>query len=162
MMNPTTRVDSRPSRDRRDADSVESPERHCFFATFGGTLANSPLTRTRTVKAVRQSLLRFSFSMGLGAAGEDDPERALREVRGRFIAAFPGRCDSVAALLADAAADQARAVGARQIAHRLTGLAGAVGFPTVSARAAELEALLTSPSIDAALARDLLGGIREA
>src|SRR5262249_29397671 len=105
---------------------------------------------------------KIFVSMGLGAAGEDDPERALREVRGRFIAAFPGRCDSVAALLADAAADQARAEGARQIAHRLTGLAGAGGFPTVSARAQELEALLTSSSIHAALARDLLGGIREA
>src|SRR5262245_6149755 len=105
---------------------------------------------------------KIFVSMGLGAAGEDDPERALRDVRGRFIAAFPGRCDSMAALLADAAADRARAAGARQIAHRLTGLAGTVGFPTVSARAAELEALLSSLSIDAALASDLLDSIRDA
>jgi len=97
------------------------------------------------------------------ADGRDDPESALRDVRARFIAAFPGRCDSIQALItADDATDVARIGGARQIVHRLTGIAGTVGFPTVSARAAELESLLTPPDVDIARATDLLAALREA
>ena len=94
-------------------------------------------------------------------ADPDDPEEALREVRSRFIASFPGQCDSIAALLGDDA-DAARLEGAHFIVHRLAGLAGLIGFPSVSERATELESLLTTGGPpDLALARDLLGGIRE-
>ena len=94
----------------------------------------------------------------------DDPEHALREVRGRFVAAFTGQCESIGTLLAGPSPgdDPARSAGLNQLVHRLTGLAGTVGFPTVSARAGELEALLLSGIPDLALARELLNGIREA
>ena len=95
-----------------------------------------------------------------GTTGPDDPERALRDVRERFIAAFPGQCDSIASLLASG--DRAQIDGARRIVHRLTGLAGTVGFPTISIRAAELEGLLVSDAVDPARAGPLLSGIREA
>jgi len=94
-------------------------------------------------------------------AGQDDPEEALREVRGRFVAAFPDQCDLVAAVLTDAA-DRAPLEGALKIVHRMAGLAGTIGFPTVSLRAAELESRLSATPFDAAIARDLLAGLREA
>jgi len=100
--------------------------------------------------------------MPLEPADAEDPEHALREVRSRFIAAFSGRCDSVATLLAGAAGDPARTEEAKRIVHRLTGLAGTVGFPTVSLRASELETVLSVAGFDAALVRDLLSGMREA
>src|SRR5262245_21941812 len=93
----------------------------------------------------------------------DDPVQALREVRGRFVAAFPRQCDSIAALLAgDLAAERSHVDAARRLVHRLTGLAGTVGFPSVSLRAAELESLLMKDDVSGSLARDLLTGIREA
>ncbi len=52
-----------------------------------------------------------------------------------------------------------------QVTHRLSGLAGTIGFPTISARAADLEALVDGASIDAfdaLLARDVVQAIQEA
>src|SRR5262249_17419841 len=59
-------------------------------------------------------------------------------------------------------ADRARAAGGRQIAHPPTGVAGTGGFSPPSARAAGPEALLGSPSIEAALAGGLLDRFPEA
>lgn len=53
----------------------------------------------------------------------------------------------------------------QQIVHRMSGLAGTVGFPTVSRRAAELESILTESapaSWPVDLVLDMAAGIREA
>lgn len=74
----------------------------------------------------------------------DDPEAAIRDARQRFLASFPKRSDSIGLLLSTVATVGARGpVGPlRHAVHRLCGLAGTLGFPTVSARARELELLL--------------------
>jgi DNA-binding response OmpR family regulator len=91
----------------------------------------------------------------------------LDETRQRFIATFPARFDSIRILL-----DQVAALGRTgpvaaltQVTHRLSGLAGTIGFPTISARAAELEVLLDEASggaLDAGVARRLVDALREA
>jgi CheY-like chemotaxis protein len=74
----------------------------------------------------------------------DDPESAMRDARQRFIAAFPKRADSVGLLLNMVATlgPKGPVRPLREIVHRTAGLAGTLGFPTVSVRARELEELL--------------------
>ncbi len=71
----------------------------------------------------------------------ETPEAALRDARERFVAAFPKRSDSIGLLLGMVAALGPRGplAALRQIVHRTGGLAGTLGFPTVSVRAQELE-----------------------
>lgn len=99
-----------------------------------------------------------------GSQGEDDPEQALREVRHRFVAGFPAQTASMGVLIAQAAGPDGdiRKTGLLQLVHRMTGLAGTVGFPTVSRRAGELESILLRPALDVDFARLLLSGIQEA
>lgn len=80
----------------------------------------------------------------LRADEDEDPEVAMRDARQRFIAAFPKRSDSIGLLLGMVSTLGARGPVAplQQIVHRMAGLAGTLGFPTVSARAAELETML--------------------
>ena len=70
----------------------------------------------------------------------DDPADVLRRTRDRFVTALRERCRSLTILL-----DALARVGpsgpldaSRRIAHQTRGLAGTLGFPAVSARAAEL------------------------
>jgi HPt (histidine-containing phosphotransfer) domain-containing protein len=52
-----------------------------------------------------------------------------------------------------------------QLTHRLSGLAGTIGFPTVSKRASDLESLVNeagTPAFAAASARGAVDAIREA
>jgi CheY-like chemotaxis protein len=74
----------------------------------------------------------------------ENPEAAMRDARQRFIAAFPKRSDSIGLMLSTVATIGERGpVGPlRLIVHRISGLAGMLGFPTVSVRAQELELLL--------------------
>ena len=74
----------------------------------------------------------------------DDPDAAIRDARQRFLASFPKRSDSIGLLLNTVATLGARGPVAplRHTVHRLTGLAGMLGFPTVSDRARDLEELL--------------------
>jgi DNA-binding response OmpR family regulator len=74
----------------------------------------------------------------------EDPEAAMRDARQRFIAAFPKRADSIGLLL-----NMVVTIGPtgpvqplREVVHRTAGLAGTLGFPTVSERAREIEAVL--------------------
>lgn len=78
------------------------------------------------------------------AVDPDDPEAAMRDARQRFLAAFPKRSDSIGLMLSTVATVGPRGPVAplRQVLHRMSGLAGMLGFPTVSARARELELLL--------------------
>jgi CheY-like chemotaxis protein len=74
----------------------------------------------------------------------DDPEAAIRDARQRFLASVPKRSDSIGLLLSTVATVGARGpvIPLRHAIHRLCGLAGTLGFPTVSARARDLEVLL--------------------
>jgi two-component system cell cycle response regulator len=75
----------------------------------------------------------------------EDPVTALREVRARFIQDFPEQVVS-AGVLAAAAADPRTSKPLFHTIHQIAGLAGTVGFPTVSKRAMELEQLLATRS----------------
>lgn len=83
---------------------------------------------------------------GGGPAGlaPDDPEAALLDARQRFLASFPKRSDSIGLLLGTVATIGARGpvLPLRHAVHRMCGLAGMLGFPTVSARARDLEDLI--------------------
>ena len=60
---------------------------------------------------------------------------------------------------------QRPAAALTQVTHRLSGLAGTIGFPTISARAADLAALVRDAGLgafDAVLARDAVDAIRRA
>jgi CheY-like chemotaxis protein len=74
----------------------------------------------------------------------DNPESAMRDARQRFLSAFPSRSDSIGLMLSVVATMGSRGpiVQLRQIVHRTSGLAGMLGFPTVSVHARELEELL--------------------
>jgi CheY-like chemotaxis protein len=87
----------------------------------------------------------------------ENPEAAMRDARQRFIAAFPKRSDSIGLMLSTVATIGERGPIAplRQIVHRMSGLGGMLGFPTVSVRARDLELLLDGVSVgtfDASLA----------
>jgi DNA-binding response OmpR family regulator/HPt (histidine-containing phosphotransfer) domain-containing protein len=97
----------------------------------------------------------------------DALQQILTEAHQRFVATFGAQCDSI-----DVLVDKVAALGAigpvaalTQVTHRLRGLAGTIGFPTISARASELEDLvagLGDGTFDTRRARDVVHGMREA
>ena len=94
----------------------------------------------------------------------DELARVLGETRARFVATFVTDYDAIAALLEEAliypASDPPTELTDR--VHRLIGLPGTIGFPTISRRAADLESLLAAGVIDAPLARVALEKVRRA
>ena len=82
------------------------------------------------------------------------------------MAGFASQCNAMQTLLDDVAASGPAASGPALTAatHRLSGLAGTIGFPTTSARASDLERLLDprAPVFDAAKAYAALAAIRTA
>ena len=100
-------------------------------------------------------------------ASPDALQPFLDKTRHRFVATFVAQCDSIRALV-----DKVAALGPRgpiaklkQLTHRLSGLAGTIGFSTISARASELEDLAdgaASGAFDAGRARDVVEALREA
>ena len=94
----------------------------------------------------------------------DELARVLDETRTRFVATFVTDCDAIAALVEDALVDSASDPPPEltERVHRLVGLPGTIGFPTVSRRAADLEGLLVGGVIDAPLARVALEKMRRA
>ena len=87
-------------------------------------------------------------------------ETALNEARGRFIASFPDKYNelrSLAQSLDSGEGAQLLHSGTRT-AHRLVGLAGTVGFPSVSRHALELEELLRQVAGGDESARRALAG----
>ncbi|HXG56240.1 MAG TPA: response regulator [Vicinamibacterales bacterium] len=98
-------------------------------------------------------------------ADVDEALAAMMDARARFIAGFPAQCAAIQHLIATAASTPASPARASllQTAHRMTGLAGTIGFPTVSVRASELEGLARDGAmLDGELAADMLAGLREA
>jgi len=89
-----------------------------------------------------------------------DPEQVLREGRARFVAGLPRQLERIEQLLGETA--PAGREELRRLVHRMAGFGGTVGFPSVSARAAELEGLIDDPGFDVALARHMTGALREA
>ena len=91
----------------------------------------------------------------------------LDKTRQRFVATFVAQCDSIRVLV-----DEVAALGARgpvaaltQVTHRLSGFAGTIGFPTISARASDLEGLVGGADRGAfkdSRARDCVDAIRKA
>ena len=80
---------------------------------------------------------------------DQEADQALRDARSRFVAGFTQRHAAMAVLLAKHERDQdaAALTAMRQAAHKLAGLAGVLGFPTVSEHASALEvALLQEPA----------------
>jgi CheY-like chemotaxis protein len=80
------------------------------------------------------------------------------------VATFVTDCDAIAGLLEEtlvhAGGDSQAELTAR--VHRLIGLPGTIGFPTISRRAVDLESLLGADAIDAPLARVALEKMRRA
>src|SRR5829696_384315 len=90
--------------------------------------------------------------------------RVLDETRARFVATFVTDCDGIAALLEEALAPTASEPPTDLTfrVHRLVGLPGTIGFPTVSRRAVDLESLVGAGASDAPLARAALEKMRRA
>jgi DNA-binding response OmpR family regulator/HPt (histidine-containing phosphotransfer) domain-containing protein len=88
---------------------------------------------------------------------------AMREARSRFIAAFSLQTASIEQLIEAVATGQAVRADLRQLIHRMAGLGGTIGFPTVSDRASALEHCVRADgALDRQAARALLHEIREA
>lgn len=76
----------------------------------------------------------------------EDPETVMREARSRFIEAFPGRVRSITMLfnamgMPEAGSDASQST-ARRMTHQMAGIAGTLGFPSVSEKASDLEQLV--------------------
>ena len=95
-------------------------------------------------------------TIGAAAPATADIGRVLEETRTQFVNAFSGQCDTIAHA-AGAAADSTGSALAINVLHRMAGLAGTIGFPQVSTRAAELEDGLRAATLDADQVR---GGCR--
>jgi DNA-binding response OmpR family regulator len=95
-------------------------------------------------------------------------DAVITEVRTRFIADFPIRCDAADSLIyrtADVAIQRASAQSLRSLAHKLAGLAGIIGFRRVSALATDLEMLagdLEADAVGAPGAHDIVDSMRAA
>ncbi len=91
---------------------------------------------------------------------------ALADTRARFIAAFPATCDEALRLLDGGPGGAApEGVALQSLAHKMAGLSGMAGFPTVSTRALALEDLAGSPKLDRSAkerARLLIDQLRQA
>jgi len=78
----------------------------------------------------------------------NDIGRVLQETRAQFVNAFSSQCDTIGHS-AGAAADSTASALAINVLHRMAGLAGTIGFPQVSIKAAALEDGLRASSLDA-------------
>jgi DNA-binding response OmpR family regulator len=101
------------------------------------------------------------------ASSPDALQQVLDQTRRRFVATFVAQCDSIRILVDKVAAfgPSGPVAALTQVTHRLSGLAGTIGFPTISTRASALEDLVDAAgrgAFDARLARDVVDAIREA
>jgi HPt (histidine-containing phosphotransfer) domain-containing protein len=96
---------------------------------------------------------------------DDDVEAVLRQTRADFVGGFQAACAAMAQLIDDLHhnADAAARGELERVLHRMGGLAGTIGLPTVSLRARELEDVVrdtTSERLDSSYAGRLLDAIR--
>lgn len=97
----------------------------------------------------------------------DNPEAVLRSVRDRFRNTFDQRLASLRslALSVHPGGPPEALVSLHGLVHRMAGLAGVIGLPTVSARARELDEMLgdaASGTIDASAIQNGLEALRDA
>jgi len=98
----------------------------------------------------------------------DALDPVIEEVRMRFIADFPLRCDTAAGLLTqsqDTATGAEAAQSLLSLTHRMAGLAGIIGFRRVSALASDLEGMMARPESrgrEYETARSLVDALRAA
>lgn len=91
---------------------------------------------------------------------DQEADQALRDARSRFVAGFTQRLSAMDTLLDRIERDSPDAlVPLREAAHKLAGLGGVLGFPTVSDQASLVEQLLLAPVVDAAAVRVGLKGM---
>ena len=95
----------------------------------------------------------------------EDVDAALADARRDFIDAFHPRCDRMAALIDDVASSGSAAAASElaRVLHRMGGLGGTVGLPTVTARARDFEDLVRDApdtGFDVDEARRLLDALR--
>lgn len=85
---------------------------------------------------------------------DQEADDALRDARSRFVAGFTQRHRAMGTLLTSFTVDQdpAPLESLREAAHKLAGLAGVLGFPTVSEHAASLEVALLAEPVNAEVA----------
>jgi two-component system, NarL family, invasion response regulator UvrY len=108
-----------------------------------------------------------ALDSGSPASTPDALQQHLDLTRKRFVATFVAQCDSIRVLVDNVAASGAKRplAALTGISHRLSGLAGTIGLPTLSARASDLESLVAGASrgsFDALAARDAIDAIRDA
>ena len=96
---------------------------------------------------------------------EDDVDVVVRETRRNFISGFGAACAAMARLIDELTTDTSGASRGelQHLLHRMGGLAGTIGFPTVSTRAREFEDHLRdtiADQLDPSMAHRLLEMIR--
>jgi DNA-binding response OmpR family regulator len=96
------------------------------------------------------------------AAAPDDVDRVLRETRQQFAGVFAWMCDTIAARGDHIRTNPSSADHPIKLLHRMAGLGGTVGFPRVSAKAAELEEALRASLVGPAELRDGVAALRSA
>ena len=101
----------------------------------------------------------------MSVSPRDALQEVLDETRQRFVGTFAAQCDAIAALVDQVAAGAAAEPAAelRHLTHRLSGLAGTIGFPTISECARQLETLTDEAPLggfDAVLARQAVAAMR--
>jgi DNA-binding response OmpR family regulator len=80
---------------------------------------------------------------------DEEADQALREARSRFVAGFTQRLSAMAELLDQLDRNDTSALAPlREAAHKLAGLGGVLGFPSVSEHASSLEQHLLHESPD--------------
>jgi len=94
-----------------------------------------------------------------------DVDAVLRQTRADFVGGFGAACASMARLIDDLGREMSEVTrhDLAQLLHRMGGLARTIGFPTVSARARELEDLIRDTpyeQFDASHAHQRLDAIR--
>lgn len=92
------------------------------------------------------------------STSDQEADQALRDARSRFVAGFTQRHAAMGTLLTAVSVEQDAAPlkSLREAAHKLAGLAGVLGFPTVSEHAAALEVSLLTAPVDPDAARGCL------
>ena len=98
----------------------------------------------------------------VSTAAPDDVDRVLRETRQQFAAVFAWMCDNIAAPGDQIRTNPSSSNHAIKLLHRMAGLGGTVGFPRVSAKAAELEEALRASLVGPAELRDGVAALRSA
>jgi two-component system, NarL family, invasion response regulator UvrY len=118
-------------------------------------------------RTIRPKSIRPASDKASPSSSDETLQHGLDEMRQRFVSSFAAQCDSIQMLVDKVAAlDSSAQAELTQIAHRLSGLAGTIGFPTISAGASDLEQLVAGASgrdtFDASTACDVLDAIRNA